>query len=223
MTLYHGSREIVERPCYGKGRSYNDYGCGFYCTEHLELAREWACASADADGFVNCYRFDARGLDVLDLTSGEYGVLHWLALLLENRVVDLSLPVAFQGAAYLREHFAVDASAFDVIVGYRADDSYFSFARAFLNNALSVDQLAYAMRLGDLGEQVVLKSPRAFERIGFLSAEPVDSARYYPRRKLRDDQARSRYRAEVQWRGLAGLYLREIVLSELGADDERLR
>lgn len=222
-TLYHGSSEIVERPVFGRGRSYNDYGRGFYCTEHAELAREWACAAADADGYVNRYDFDADGLSVIDLASDAYGVLHWLALLLENRIVDTSLPVARQGSAYLRERFAVDVSACDVIVGYRADDSYFSFARAFLNNALSVEQLASAMRLGDLGEQVMLKSPRAFERIRFVSAEPVASARYYPKRKLRDDSARARYRTEVRQQGIEGLYLRDIVLGKVGPDDERLR
>lgn len=223
ITLYHGSCDIVEHPRFGAGRPYNDYGCGFYCTEHVELAREWACAAANSDGYVNRYRFDAHGLSVLDLSSEGYGILHWLALLLENRIVDLSLPVAVQGKAYLCERFAVDVAPYDVIVGYRADDSYFSFARAFLNNALSVEQLARAMKLGDLGEQVMLKSERAFERIRFVSAEPVESARYYPKRKLRDDQARARYRAESQKQGLEGLYLRDIILGEVGPDDERLR
>lgn len=223
VTLFHGSREIVERPEYGKGRPYNDYGQGFYCTQHVELAREWACAAADSDGYVNEYRFDARGLSVLDLSSDDYGILHWLALLLENRIVDLSLPVARQGEAYLREHFAVEVSTCDVIAGYRADDSYFSFVRAFLNNAISVEQLSRSMRLGDLGEQIVLKSERAFDCIRFVSAEPVASAFYYPKRKRRDDQARAGYRAEVERQGIEGLYLRDIILEGVEAHDERLR
>ena len=43
MTIYHGSTEIVNSPLYGKGKVYNDYGQGFYCTEEIELAKEWAC------------------------------------------------------------------------------------------------------------------------------------------------------------------------------------
>ena len=42
-----------------------------------------------------------------------------------------------------------------MIIGYRADDSYFSFANAFLNNTLSLEQLKEAMYLGKLGEQVI--------------------------------------------------------------------
>ncbi|MBQ7366814.1 MAG: DUF3990 domain-containing protein [Spirochaetaceae bacterium] len=43
MTLYHGSERIVETPQFGAGNPRNDYGLGFYCTQHLELVKEWAC------------------------------------------------------------------------------------------------------------------------------------------------------------------------------------
>lgn len=42
--LYHGSQFIIQKPEYGKGARHNDYGKGFYCTEQIELAKEWACA-----------------------------------------------------------------------------------------------------------------------------------------------------------------------------------
>ena len=43
-------------------------------------------------------------------------------------------------------------------IGYRADDSYFSFASDFINGAISYRQLCNAMCLGKLGQQFVLKS-----------------------------------------------------------------
>ena len=67
-----------------------------------------------------------------------------------------------RGADWLKEHFLLDLTPYDAVVEYRADDSYFSFTRAFLNNEISLTQLAYAMRLGKLGEQFVLKNPAAF-------------------------------------------------------------
>ena len=73
----------------------------------------------------------------------------------------------------------LDLSGYDVIIGYRADDSYFSFARAFIGNEISLNQLSYAMRLGKLGEQIVLKSPAAFDAIRFISCEGVDNTEYY--------------------------------------------
>ena len=50
--LYHGSEFLIEKPEFGKGARHNDYGRGFYCTENIELAREWACAK-QKNGYVN--------------------------------------------------------------------------------------------------------------------------------------------------------------------------
>ena len=54
MLLYHGSDHIIEKPEFGAGKKHNDYGRGFYCTQNIELAKEWA-VSEDADGYVNKY------------------------------------------------------------------------------------------------------------------------------------------------------------------------
>ena len=41
IIIYHGSQQIVEKPRFGIGKKYNDYGQGFYCTENIELAKEF--------------------------------------------------------------------------------------------------------------------------------------------------------------------------------------
>lgn len=222
LTLYHGSSEIVQTPVFGIGKTYNDYGRGFYCTEHLELAKEWACTE-NTDGYVNKYEMNTDGLSILNLSSNEYTILHWLALLMQYRKFRISTPVMKRGADWLREHFLLDLTPYDAIVGYRADDSYFSFARAFINNEISLEQLSYAMHLGKLGEQFVLKSQAAFEKIQFVSCEIVDNIEYYAKRKARDDEARAAFYAELERDGLTGLYMRDIILKEVKADDPRLR
>ena len=63
ITLYHGSSEKIEKPVFGKGKTYNDYGQGFYCTEDIELAKEWACKN-EQDGFANVYELDVSDLDI---------------------------------------------------------------------------------------------------------------------------------------------------------------
>ena len=88
LTLYHGSSLIIERPQFGKGNPFNDYGLGFYCTETLELAKEWAC-SMEQDGFANRYSFRTDGLSVLNLSDGNYNILNWLAILLMNTFAPL--------------------------------------------------------------------------------------------------------------------------------------
>ena len=220
--LYHGSPEIIRVPVFGKGKSYNDYGQGFYCTEHLELAKEWAC-NENADGYANKYEIDTTGLSILNLSSDEYTTLHWLALLMNNRKFRVTTPVMKRGAVWLKEHFLIDLSPYDAVIGYRADDSYFSFARAFMSNEISLSQLSYAMKLGKLGEQFVLKSPAAFEEIRFVSYEIADNTVYYAKRKARDDEARMTFREELEKDDLDGLYMRDIVRQEVRPDDPRLR
>lgn len=222
LTLYHGSSEIIEKPLFGKGKTYNDYGKGFYCTESQELAKEWACTEG-VDGYVNQYEIEISELKVLNLSSEEYTFLHWLALLMTYRKIKLTTPVMRRGAEWLKEHFFIDMEEYDVIVGYRADDSYFSFARAFVNNEISLKQLSYAMRLGKLGEQVVLKTEKAFEAIRYVGHQVADNTIYYARRKARDDEARAAFMAELEQENMDGLYMRDIIREGVTADDARLR
>lgn len=222
IILYHGSVEKIEKPLFGKGKTYNDYGRGFYCTEHIELAKEWAC-NEGVDGFANKYELDVTGLKTLNLSSNEYNILHWLALLIENRRIRISTPVICMGIKWLKEHFLIDISEYDLIIGYRADDSYFSFARAFISNEISLNQLNYAMRLGKLGEQYVLKSKNAFAHLKFKSAEIADNTIYYARRKNRDNEARTAFFQELEKTDINGIYMRDIIKEEMKSDDARLQ
>lgn len=222
LILYHGSSEIIEKPIFGKGKAYNDYGRGFYCTENFELAKEWACTEG-IDGYANQYEIETDSLKILNLSSGEYTVLHWLALLTTYRKLRLSTPVMKRGAEWLKEHFLVNIEDYDAIIGYRADDSYFSFARAFVSNEISLGQLSHAMRLGKLGEQFVLKSQEAFEAIQFVSYVAADNTIYYARRKARDDAARAAFFAELERDDMDGIYIRDLIRGEVKADDPRLR
>lgn len=222
IILYHGSNEKIEKPLFGKGKVYNDYGQGFYCTEHIELAKEWAC-NEGVDGFANKYDLDKSGLKILNLSSQEYTILHWIALLMENRRFRVSTPVMRMGVQWLKDHFLIDISNYDLIIGYRADDSYFSFARAFISNEISLSQLNYAMRLGKLGEQYVLKTEKSFHQLTFQSAELADNTIYYARRKMRDDEARNAFFAELEKENLNGIYMRDIIREGMTSDDVRLR
>ena len=222
LILYHGSSEIIEKPIFGKGKAYNDYGRGFYCTENFELAKEWACTEG-IDGYANQYEIETDGLKILNLSSDEYTVLHWLALLMTYRKLRLSTPVMKRGAEWLKEHFLVNIEDYDAIIGYRADDSYFSFARAFVSNEISLGQLSHAMKLGKLGEQFVLKSREAFEAIQFVSYVASDNTIYYARRKARDDAARAAFFAELERDDMDGIYIRDLIRGVVKADDPRLR
>lgn len=225
MIIFHGSTEIVEVPVFGKGSENNDYGKGFYCTESLELAKEWACPTVQ-DGFANQYEFDMTGLNVMYLNRDGYSILNWIAILLQNRIFPKRSPIARQASEYLLNGFLPDTTGYDVIWGYRADDSYFTYAKDFLNNTISVGQLARAMKLGELGEQVVLMSPKAFEQIRFIKYEIADGSIYHNRRMERDERARRAYldnHGEDFSVTINDLFVRDIISQQVKNDDPRLR
>lgn len=222
LILYHGSPEIIEKPVFGKGKAYNDYGRGFYCTEHIELAKEWA-STEGVDGYVNRYEFDMTDLAVLNLSDEKYTILNWLALLMLNRKGRLSAPIEKRGREYLIQNFLPEYENYDVIRGYRADDSYFAYARSFVQNRISLKQLGLAMRLGELGEQVVLKSKKAFASIKFLDYSTADNKTYYYKRKTRDDEARIAFQRELENEDLDGIFMRDIMRGKMKNDDPRLR
>ena len=92
------------------------------------------------------------------------------------------------------KNFKVDYKKYDIIIGYRANDSYFSYAGDFVNGALSLSDLSEAMHLGKLGEQVVLKSKKAFEALTYVEAIKAPSGAYIAKYKQRDEEARGNYR-----------------------------
>ena len=225
MDLYHGSSEIIEVPVYGKGSATNDYGLGFYCTQDPDLAKEWACPTAK-DGFCNIYKLDMTNLKMLRLNGEGYNILNWIAILLKNRTFPKRSPISRQASEYILKEFLPDISGYDVICGYRADDSYFSYAKDFLNNGISVSQLAQAMKLGELGEQVVLMSPKAFKQIRFENYAIADGSIYGPRRAERENRARRAY-LDAHGRALAirevVLFVRDIISGQVKNNDPRLR
>ena len=165
LTIYHGSPMIIELPTFGKGNPNNDYGLGFYCTESLELAKE-----------------------------------------------------------YISEKFLPDYQSYDIIIGYRADDSYFSFAAAFLNNTISLSQLEKAMVLGKLGEQIVAKSEKAFDRLAYIESIPAGKELYYPKKLARDNGAREEFRKEKSRTAIENeVYVLDIIREGWDNNDARLQ
>ena len=220
ITLYHGSEQLIEEPIFGKGKGNNDFGLGFYCTESEDLAREWAVSSL-RNGFANRYTLDTEYLNVLNLNSPDFTILNWIAVLVDHRLFSIKTPVARRAKRYLVENFSVNVNAFDVVTGYRADDSYFDYAESFLNNGITVEQLARAMRLEKLGEQIVLKSRFAFSKLHYEGFDVADRETYFCLRKARNDEANRVY-MEMLEEESDGLYIQDIMRGGIQNDDPRI-
>lgn len=193
ITIYHGSKEQHFTPTYGVGSDNNDYGRGFYTTPYAELGREWALGSYTKGdkGYLHKYELDTNDLNILDLTKLDS--LHWIAELLTYRKLNRqdNMFVAEDINKFLAK-YKLDTSAYDIIIGYRADDSYFTYAEDFVENLLARETLETALRRGSLGIQIFIKSKRAFSKLQEIGepelVHPKYKARFEQRRKLAVEQ-----------------------------------
>ena len=224
IILLHGTDHIIEEPDINIGNEHNDYGKGFYCTKAEEMAKEWACKQ-NTDGFVNRYELNTDALKILDLTDGQHTVLNWIAILLKYRTFKLSSEIAIDARDYIIEHYSVNISDYDVVVGYRADDSYFQYAESFVSNGLPLRSLNKALKLGKLGEQTVLVSQKAFDQIKFIDATPVSKNEYYPKFIDRDSSARKAFKQEIKKSKVYrdDIFVLDILREEMQNNDPRIQ
>ena len=224
IVLFHGSPQVVPAPSLEKGKATNDYGRGFYCTKSAEMAKEWACKSG-TNGFINEYEWDDDDLKILNLLEKPYTAMHWIAILLKNRTFSLQHPIARTARDYIIANFGIERGDCDAIIGYRADDSYFSFAQSFVENSLPFGALKRALLLGELGEQTALVSEKAFDRLRFIQSELVDKTLYYPKFKSRDENARAKYINEIKNAPFVpdDVFVMDILRQEMKSDDPRLQ
>ncbi len=224
LTIYHGSDHIIKKPSLSLGKTNNDYGQGFYCTEDLELAKKWACKNNN-EGYVNSYTLNTSGLRVLNLNTSEYSILNWIAILLKHRTFKLDSDIAKRSREYIIKEFGLNTKEYDVIIGYRADDSYFSFAESFVENTLPLRSLNNALRFGNLGEQIVLVSEKAFEKLEYKEAIEASKSIYFSKYKSRDKRARQSYINEAAGNAnlLNDIFVLDIIRQEMKNNDPRIQ
>lgn len=170
MRVYHGSDHIIQFPKYLGGKKDNDYGNGFYTTEYEDRARSWAGLNGTPEkSVVNVYDLMLDNLNILDLN--ERGVLAWIAEVVANRGISEE-NAAFVGER-LVELYKPDTTEADIIKGYRADDSHTQVIEAFLLNQINLYEVERLFYKGSLGNQIFLKSEKAFEDIRWVESYSV--------------------------------------------------
>lgn len=179
MKLYYGSETLFTAPMFGEGKTNNDYGLGFYMTDSFNAAKLWATKGRNG-GYVLSFEWDMDDLNILRLhDAGEEHVLTWISLLGTHRF-DYTEKARYQDRiAWLQRKFPVNMDSFDAVIGYRADDSYFQYSKAFVANELSFEVLTEAMKIGKLGLQYVAISKKAFSKLKFLKSERVEHTSDY--------------------------------------------
>lgn len=193
IILYHGTPDEVVNPVYGRGQDKHDYGRGFYLTEDIELAKEWAvCRPSQQNGWVHKYELDCTDLKIFDFQKKN--VLSWLAELMKHRDAADTKRYRMLAAKFI-EKYGIDVSSYDVIKGWRADASYFYIAKEFVKDNIDVEILEELLSLGGLGIQYCLKSELAFSKLREIDEIlSVDYTEFNDKYNKRDIEARNKMR-----------------------------
>lgn len=77
------------------------------------------------------------------------------------------------------------------------------------------------MRLGKLGEQIVIKSRFAFSKLKFEGFDVAPKEQYYILRKARNDEASKLYQ-EILSHEIDGMYIQDIMRGGIKNDDPRI-
>lgn len=163
IILYHGSSYESVTPKFGLGNEKHDYGKGFYLTENLELAKEWAVYRPNAsNGWVHEFELNTDGLNILDFQ--EHNVLTWLAELMKHRDAADSKRYHMLSKQFI-DKFGISTEGYDIIKGWRANASYFYIAKSFVRDEVDIDILEELLVLGGLGIQYCIKTEQAYNRL----------------------------------------------------------
>lgn len=192
IFLYHGSPNKVVVPQFGFGEGKHDYGKGFYLTENIELAKEWAvCRPDETNGWVHKYELETDNLKILDFQ--EQNILSWLAELMKHRDASDSRRYKVLSQKFIAE-YGIDTSEYDVIKGWRANASYFYIAKEFVRDNIDIEILEKLLSLGGLGIQYCIKSELAYSKLAEIEDGPisVDYSEFNEKYNERDIIARKK-------------------------------
>lgn len=163
IVLYHGTPDKIVMPTFGCGNDRYDYGKGFYLSENIELAKEWAvCRPNETNGWVHKYVLDTDELKILDFQ--EKNILSWLAELMKHRDAANSKRYRMLSKKFI-DKYGIDTSGYDVIKGWRANASYFYIAKEFVRDNVDIDILEELLFLGGLGVQYCIESELAYSKL----------------------------------------------------------
>ena len=197
LILFHGTPDRIVVPTFGKGEEKHDYGQGFYLSESIDLAKEWAvCRPNEERGWVHKYELETDGLRILDFQ--EKGVLPWLAELMKHRDAADSKLYRMLAKKFI-EKYGIDTESYDVIRGWRANASYFYIAKEFVRDNIDMDILEELLSLGGLGIQYCIKTERAYSGLHEVEEDllEVPYAEFNEKYNQRDLTARQKMRELV--------------------------
>ena len=150
MLLYHAGFDVIKEPDIHYGRKNADFGQGFYTTPDKEFAYRWAKESVGKKTIVNYYELDTDGLVVKTFDRSE----EWFEYIFANRRVKPDI-----------------YAEYDLIIGPIANDTIYETFGIITSGYLSDEEAMKLMMVGDISQQIVLKTQKAADSLEFISSE----------------------------------------------------
>lgn len=151
MTLYHGSKEIVEYPEIRKARFNKDFYFGFYCTNIEKQAERWATRYG-GNGYINKYEYTEN--TELKILKFEKMTEEWLDFIISCR----------NGKSH----------QYDIVEGPMADDTIWNFVNDYLSGNISKAVFWEYAKFKHPSHQISFHSMRALECLTYERSENVD-------------------------------------------------
>lgn len=150
MTLYHGSKAIVEFPEIKITKYNKDFYFGFYCTEFYEQAKRWAV------------RFTGKGI------VNEYAYV-------ENKELNI---LKFEGMTEEWLDFIADCRCgkshnYDIVEGPMANDTIFNYVQNFVDGKISRAAFWELAKFKKPTHQISFHTARALETLRFVKGYEV--------------------------------------------------
>jgi len=150
VTLYHGSKEIVEFPEIRIQRFNKDFYFGFYCTQLPKQAVRWATRFT-GKGFLNEYLYvpDSK----LKVKSFPEMTEEWLDFIIACR--------------------AGQSHEYDIVEGPMADDTIFNYIQNFLDGKITRAAFWELVKFNYPTHQISFHTARALATLKFIKGSEV--------------------------------------------------
>jgi hypothetical protein len=129
------------------------------------------------------------------LELDENNVLAWVSVLMMHRRSKKIRGAALERCNRMIERYGIDVGAYDIVCGFRADDSYFQFTSDFVTDTITFETLMKSIVAGDLGKQACVKSEKAYRQLGqcvdVIAIGGADYEMYHDRYLTKDSNARA--------------------------------
>lgn len=181
IKLYHGSKSHRVEPTHDKGNGISDFGKGFYLYPSHNIASEWASSDRynvepDANVYTHEYNLYLDGLEIFDFRKSD--VLSWVAYVLSHRDVAIESSHRNMVKSFV-DKYAPNTAGYDVLIGWRADASFFYLIEKFVLGDIDVVSLKDILTYKNIDMQAVLKSSKAIDALEKSKVHKYYIGRYY--------------------------------------------